>query len=111
MPAMTTRLTGSVTVLELEELLELELDELLLELERLLLELDDSSPRDELLLTDGPLELLTLLDDGALLLDCSPELELELPPGIELDELLDGPPWLELLDPPGMLLLELDPGM
>ena len=70
MPAMTTRLTGSVTVLELEELLELELDELLLELERLLLELDDSSPRDELLLTDGALELLnTLLDEGALLLD------------------------------------------
>ncbi len=56
-------------MLELEELLELELDELLLELDRLLLELDDSSPRDELLLTDGPLELLTLLDDGALLLD------------------------------------------
>ena len=53
MPAMTTRLTGSVTVLELEELLEL----------------DDSSPRDELLLNNGPLELLTLLDDGALLLD------------------------------------------
>jgi hypothetical protein len=41
MPAMTTRLRGNVTVLELEELLELELEELLLELDRLLLELDD----------------------------------------------------------------------
>lgn len=109
---MTTRLTGNVTVLELEELLELELAELLLELERPLLELDDRSTRDELLLNDGPLELLDRpLDDGALLLDWSPELELEPPPGIELDELLDGPPWLELLDPPGMLLLELEPGM
>lgn len=99
---MTTRLTGNVTVLELEELLELELAELLLELERPLLELDDRSTRDELLLNDGPLELLDRpLDDGALLLDWSPE----------LDELLDGPPWLELLDPPGMLLLELEPGM
>lgn len=67
---MTTRLTGRVTVLELEELLELELDELLLELEGLLLELDDSSPRDELLLNDGPLELLDpLLVEGELLLD------------------------------------------
>jgi hypothetical protein len=69
MPAMTTRLTGNVTVLELEELL-LELEELLLELERLLLELDDWSRRDELLLNDGPLELLNkLLVDGPLLLD------------------------------------------
>jgi hypothetical protein len=56
-------------VLELEELL-LELEELLLELERLLLELDDWSRRDELLLNDGPLELLNkLLVDGPLLLD------------------------------------------
>jgi hypothetical protein len=89
---MTTRLTGNVTVLELEELLELELAELLLEVERLL-ELDDRSTRDELLLNDGPLELLDRpLDDGPLLLDWSPELELELPPEIELPELLDGPP-------------------
>jgi hypothetical protein len=65
-PAMTTRLTGNVTVLELDELLELELEERPLELERLLLELDDWRTRDELLLTDGPLELLA---DGALLLD------------------------------------------
>jgi hypothetical protein len=63
---MTTRLTGNVTVLELDELLELELEERPLELERLLLELDDWRTRDELLLTDGPLELLA---DGALLLD------------------------------------------
>lgn len=57
-------------MLELEELLELELDELLLELEGVLLELDDSSPRDELLLNDGPLELLDpLLVEGELLLD------------------------------------------
>jgi len=59
---MTTRLTGNVTVLELEELL--------LELKRLLLELDDSSCRDELLLNDGALELLdSVLDEGPLLLD------------------------------------------
>ena len=70
MPARTTRLTGNVTVLELEELLELELDELLLELKSPLLELDDWSCRDELLLNDGPLELLDrLLVDGPLLLD------------------------------------------
>jgi hypothetical protein len=47
----------------------LELEELLLELEELL-ELDDEEGRDELLLSDGALELLkTLLADGELLLD------------------------------------------
>ena len=105
MAARTTRRTGPGTVLELEELL--------LELEKLLLELDDDDGRDELLLSDGALELLkTLLADGELLLDGSPELEL--PPGVELDDcallLLDAP-GLELLDSPGMLLLELCPGI
>jgi hypothetical protein len=60
MAARTTRLTGPVTVLELDELLELE---------RLMLELDDDTS-DELLLNDGALELLRLLlVDGELLLD------------------------------------------
>jgi hypothetical protein len=63
MAARTTRLTGPGTLLEL-------LEELLLELEKLLLELDDDDGRDELLLSDGALELLkTLLADGELLLD------------------------------------------
>jgi hypothetical protein len=72
MAASTTRLTGDVTVLELDELL-LELEELL-ELRVLLLELEgplelDDGWRDELL-NDGALELLkALLADGALLLD------------------------------------------
>jgi hypothetical protein len=104
MAARTTRLTGDGMVLELEELLEL--DRLLLELE------DDGGTRDELLLSDGELELLKTLLVEELLLDGRPELELT--PGDELEDctlLLDEVPGLELLDPPGMLLLELWPGM
>ena len=90
MPAMTTRLTGDGTLLELEELL-LELDGLLLELDRLLLELNERLGLDGLDEFDDELfELDELLEELGLdeLLD----------PGVvdELNELLESCGLLEL---------------
>lgn len=97
---------GTTLLLELEKLLDLRL---LLELGGVL-ELDEGGGTRDELLNSGVLELLdALLVEGALLLDCSPELELSR--GSELDEPtlpLDVLVRLELLlGRPGILLLEL----